>query len=236
MTAPPAARPAAPARLPGPVRDRRPALAALAVLLIAGGALTSALVTLRSGSRQDYVVISRLVEPGQRIEAADFGVARIAGTGADAIRYDVRHNFVGTYATTRLYPGTLADREMFSVTEQIPGGAVLVGAVLSPEQRPAGNLRPGDVVDVYVVPRREEAGGDPVLVVRGALVAEVVPSRGADTLSVSLLVPADKAADVTGAAAVSRIAVVKLPPGTTPAVPRPTAAAPSPTAAPAPAG
>lgn len=229
MSASTAARPNAPSRLPAPVRDRRPALAGLAVLLIAGGALTSALVTLRSGQREDYVVVRQLVEPGERIESGDLGTARIAGTGAGAIRAEARGNLIGSYATTRIYPGTLATREMFAAGEQIPNGAVLVGAVLAAEQRPAGGVRPGDVVDVYVVPRREEAGGDPVLVVRAALVHEVAESRAStDTLAVSLLVPAADAAEVTGAAAGSRLAVVKLPPRTTPAVARPGGAAPSP--------
>lgn len=229
MTAPTAARPSTPTRLPAPVRDRRPALAGLAVLLIVGGALTSALVAFRSGQRSDFVVIRNVVEPGERVEADDLGTARIAGTGANAISADARRNLVGSYATTRLYPGTLATRAMFAAQEQIPSGAVLVGAVLAPEQRPAGGLRPGDVVDVYVVPRREEAGGDPVLLVHAALVQEVVASRGAgDTLAVSLLVPAAKAGEVTGAAAAGRIAIVKLPSAAVPVVGRPAVPSPAP--------
>src|SRR5687768_16946461 len=58
-------------RLPVPKRDRRPALAALAVLLILAGALGSALIAYRSGDRVDVLVASDDILPGQKIDADD---------------------------------------------------------------------------------------------------------------------------------------------------------------------
>ncbi|NAZ84512.1 hypothetical protein GTR02_22165, partial [Kineococcus sp. R8] len=89
-------------RLPSPVRERRPAVAALGLLLIVGGALGSALVVHRSGDRVDVLVASRDILPGQRIEAGDLGVARVAADGAAVVPASARQAFVGTYATSRV--------------------------------------------------------------------------------------------------------------------------------------
>ena len=53
-------------RLPVPSRDRRPALAALAILLVLAGALGSALVAYRSGSRVDVLVARHDIGPGEQ--------------------------------------------------------------------------------------------------------------------------------------------------------------------------
>jgi hypothetical protein len=208
-------------RLPAPTRHRRPALAALAVLLIVGGALVSGLIALRSGERTDYVVLRRTVDVGQRIDRGDLGVARIAGEGARAIPAADLPRLVGQFATTRVYEGTLATHEMFSAKQQVPAGSAVVGAVLSAEQRPARALQVGDIVAVYVVPRLDDAGGEAILIVRAAAVVEVVETRaaGGSGLAVSLLVDDDHAADVTLNAALHKIAVAKLPPDTNPEVP-----------------
>src|SRR5688500_13092246 len=54
-------------RLPAAPRERKPALAALAVLLILGGALTSAYLVMASGQRVAAIRIAQPVAAGQRI-------------------------------------------------------------------------------------------------------------------------------------------------------------------------
>ena len=209
-------------RLPAPVRDRRPALAALALLLVLGGALTSALVAYRSGDRVDVLVARVPIEVGQVVQQSDFGVARVAADGASGIEADAAANFYGTSATTRIPAGTLLNRSMFLAgSGVVPDGATVVGVVLSTGQRPAVELVAGDVVRVYLVPRDAAAGvasgtvlADAVLVAEAPLAA----AGGGDTARLSLLVPEQDAVDVVTAAATGSIAVTRLAPETAPAV------------------
>jgi hypothetical protein len=62
--------------LPAPVRDRRPALAAIAVLLILSGAFASGLLVYRSGERTDVLVARDDIDVGTTITANDFGDPR----------------------------------------------------------------------------------------------------------------------------------------------------------------
>lgn len=208
-------------RLPAPVRDRRPALAALALLLVLGGALTSALVAYRSGDRVDVLVARVPIEVGQTVERADFGVARVAADGASVIEAAAATNFIGTSATTRIPVGTLLNRSMFLAgTDVVPPGATVVGVVLSTGQRPAVELRSGDVVRVYLVPRDAGSGGTVGSVLaESVLVAEAPTAVGSgDTARLSLLVPERDAPAIVAAAATGSIAVTRLAPDIEPSV------------------
>ncbi len=61
--------PTAPAgrRLPGAPRERKPALAALAMLLILGGALGAGLLVIQGSKRVAAIEISQQIGAGQRI-------------------------------------------------------------------------------------------------------------------------------------------------------------------------
>jgi hypothetical protein len=207
-------------RLPGPVRERRPALAALAVLLILGGALASGLIALRSGERSDYLVLRDDVAPGERITASDLGVARIAGTGASAIAASRRDQVVGEYARARLFDGTLLTPDMLSSGSLVPAGAAVVGLVLSPERRPAGGLDRGDIVSIYTVPRPDDGAGEAAQLLSAVQVVEVDDLRtdGGSSLAVSVLVPMGDAEQLTLQSSLNQLAVAKLSPGTRPLV------------------
>jgi SAF domain len=207
-------------RLPGPVRERRPALAALAVLLILGGALASGLIALRSGERADYLVLRSGVQAGERIGATDLGVARIAGTGASAIPATQRAQVVGRYARARLFSGTLLTPAMLSTGSLVPPGAAVVGLVLSPARRPAGGLDRGDIVSVYTVPKADDGGGEATRLLTAVEVVEVddVRTEGGSSLAVSVLVPVADAQELTLRSSLDQLAVAKLSPGTSPLV------------------
>lgn len=207
-------------RLPVPVRERRPALAALAVLLILVGALASGLIALRSGERSDYLVLRADVEAGARIDAEDLGVARIAGTGASAIPAAQREQVVGQYARTALFSGTLLTADMLAPQETVPAGAAVVGTVLTPERRPAAPLRPGDVVAVFTVPRPDEPVGQASQLLSAVEVVDVdeVNTGGGAAVAVSLLVPQSDAQEVALRSALGQLAVAQLAPGTEPLV------------------
>ncbi len=62
-----AAKTATPNRLPS-ARERRPALAALAVVLIAGGAVLAGWLALRQSQTDSYLIITNEVLEGEQIE------------------------------------------------------------------------------------------------------------------------------------------------------------------------
>ncbi|GAA4660791.1 SAF domain-containing protein [Kineococcus glutinatus] len=209
-------------RPPTPVRDRRPALAALAALLVVGGGLGSALVVHRSGDRVDVLVTREDVEAGQLLTDDDFAVARVAADGGEVVPAAARANFVGTHASGRIPAGTLVNRTMFVAGGVVPDGAVVVGAVLGPTQRPAQPLVTGDVVRVYLVGGGDgtSAAGTPgeVLLAAARVVSADGAAAAADSTSVSLLVPADSAGALVSAAAAGQVALAALAGSTAPVV------------------
>lgn len=213
------ARPTASARgrLPAPVRDRRPALAALALLLVIGGALISALVAYRSGDRVDVLVTSREIPVGQEVTEADFRVARVASEGAAFVDASAVRNFIGTRATGTFPEGTLVNSAMFQVGSVVPDDGALVGVVLTASQRPVTGLRQGDVVSVFAVPR-DSAGAQATPLLTAVRVAEVGRIDNSGGQSVSLLVPARSATTVVGPTTGGEVSVTKLASGTTPVI------------------
>ncbi len=202
-------------RLPEPVRNRRPALAALALLLVLGGALTSALVAYRSGDRIDVLVASRSIPVGEEVGRGDFRTARVASEGALYVDSSAIGNFIGTRTTTAIPEGTLVNGSMFLRGSVIPGNAALVGVVLTTAQRPAAPLRNGDVVSVYGV-LQDRLTATPLL--SAVRVSDV---RGADSgggVSLSLLVPMAQVPSLVAATTGNLITVVELAADTKPLV------------------
>ncbi|WP_337063257.1 SAF domain-containing protein [Kineococcus sp. G2] len=210
-------------RVPAPTRERRPALLALGLVLVVGGALGSALVVHRSGDRVDVLVARHDIAPGERVDADDLGVARVAADGAAVVPSAALGNFVGTYATGRIPADTLLNRTMFLAGDAVPADAAVVGLVLAPEQRPTEPLRSGDVVRAFLV-SADGSGtvtGEPAGTV--LLSAARVVAAGADSASsggdtVSLLVPTAQAAGVVAAASAGQVAVARVADGTAPPV------------------
>ncbi len=214
---------AAPAgRLPVPTRDRRPALAALAVLLILGGALVSGLIALRSGERVDYLALSRDVGAGEQITKEDVTLLALAG-GDEAKLLTRRSLVVGHYARNSLPAGTLVTSSMIEDEPSVPADSAVVGIALTDAQAPAEPLPYAAVVQVLSVPTRGSDGA-PVVLVKAAKIVSGATSATAgrestdiarsNGLSISVVVPRDAAADVAAASSGGTAAVVLLPPGT----------------------
>jgi Flp pilus assembly protein CpaB len=209
-------------RLPVARRDRRPALAALALLLVLVGALGSALVAYRSGSREDVLVARQDIEIGQLVTAEDLTTARVAADGGATIDAAAIKNFVGTHALTSVPQGTLLNRDMFSGAKVVPAGAQVVGVVVDITRRTTERVAPGDVVQlIYVSGSGDQQGaglqpGDQV--VKAARVVAVGSGGGSGQLSVSVLVPDDTAGSVADLASGNSLAITLLPDDTDPVV------------------
>lgn len=208
-------------RLPAASRDRRPALAALALLLMLSGALASALIVYRSGDRADVLVAARDISAGEEIVANDFRVARVATDGALSVPSEAVGNFVGAVATTGIPEGTLVNNLMFLTGSVVPDDAAVVGVVLTASQRPAKEPEAGDVVRVFVVPRDDGSGTETSIgseIVSAAKVVEVSGGGANQSMALSLLVPQDEAPVLVAAAATNQVAVTRLSDDTEPAV------------------
>lgn len=100
-------------RLPS-TRESRPALIALAIVLIVGGALASAFLAIQSGNRAFYVQVSQEVAQGAQITEEDLTRVSLPEGFDLGVPADESDDVVGQSATTRLLPGTVLTREMVS--------------------------------------------------------------------------------------------------------------------------
>lgn len=211
-------------RLPSS-RERRPALAALAVILILLGAAGSALIALRSGDRQDYLSIaSASIPPGHKLDKDDLARGDLAGKTGALIPWSQRQQYIGKTTTSWLYQGQFLTKGNFT-DNPIPAGGAEIGVSLEAGRAPSSNLVPEDVVQVIQVPAANQAGGVPTILVTAAKVTSA-SGRISDektsantTLNVTILVPTSKSTSVAAAAASKTLVLVKVPRSTTTDVP-----------------
>ena len=196
-------------RLPVPPRERKPALAALAVLLILGGALATTLLTMRAGDRVSAIRITRQIAAGQPIALAAMEEVQVARTGVEYVPWRLRDQVAKTYAKVPLVPGTLLIRGMTtSASEELGPGKAIVGLALKAGQMPA-DLAEGDRVQVIHVPARND-GASRVLV-QNALVHSIGTSgRGGGGL-VSIIVDTADSPTVAQHSSSGEIALAVLP-------------------------
>jgi Flp pilus assembly protein CpaB len=185
-------------------------MAALAVLLVVGGAVAAGLLALRIDERVDVLVAGRDIAPGQQITAADLSVAPVASQGLDLLPATDQSQVIGRYASQPIPAGRLLDHAMLTDRGLLAQGKAAVGVVVKPGQAPASGLQAGDKVQVV---RTADAGGT-------ALAEAVVSSvRAADSGAfgtsagdtvVTLVLDQSKAPDIAAASAGGHIAVVLL--------------------------
>lgn len=199
-------------RLPVAPRERKPALAALAVLLIIGGAMITVTLVLRSGDRVSAIEVARRVGAGQPMTVEMLKEVQIADDGVRYIRWEERQRVIDYYAAVDLVPGTLLNPEMLTEksTELRPGRAV-VGLSLKPGQMPPG-LKTGSRVQVIFVPGDDS--GKPQVLASNARVNWVGggdEAGGGDTRSVEVIVDATISPVVAAYASSQQIAIAYLP-------------------------
>jgi SAF domain len=213
-------------RLPSPPRQRRPALAALAVLLVFGGAALAGLLALRVDQRVPVLVARRDIPVGQRITPGDVAVGRIAAEDVAVVRAEQTDLVVGQYATRSIRAKQLIDATMVDRSGFLRPGSVAVGVPMDAGRVPAQGLEVGDVVRVLRVPK---AGATSVLVERAAVSQTTLQAGGGGGLTgdspgssvadgnqaATLVVTSEQANQVAAAAAASEITLVLLERGAT---------------------
>jgi hypothetical protein len=208
-------------RLPVAPRDKRPALAALALLLILLGALGSALLVFRSGDRESVLAASHDIAFGQTVTRSDFKTVRAAADGVALVPAHLIDSYIGTRATSAIPAGALLSPKMFNVNTLVPDSGEGVGIVLDPTRRPSQVPKTGQIVRVYFVAGNgsstEALPNNPVIV-NAARVIAVGHGAGAGTTSITVLVRSDLAGDVANFASSGNLAVTVLPDDTKPSI------------------
>nr|WBO79687.1 hypothetical protein SBE_003403 [Streptomyces sp. SBE_14.2] len=231
-----AGRSAAPAqpsvgdRLPTPPRERKPALAALAVLLILVGALGATMLVLQAGDRVEVVKVTKEIQAGQSVTDSD--VTSVLVAKDDSIRYvkwTQLKSLKELKAKSTIYAGTVVIGDMFTDEVRVSEGKATVGLSLKAGQYPTG-LKAGDTVAAYRVGANASrnnnnadngdgaaAGSGNSLIVDQATVASVPRGKdegdlvGSSNLALTLTVDADQAAPLAQAASNGEVALVLVP-------------------------
>jgi hypothetical protein len=142
-------------RLPVPARQRRPALAALAAVLILGGAALAASLVLSSGQKRHYLLLGRNVAVGQKLAAADFLQQALSATDSTVFApvpvSDYYPRVDGRTALVPLRKGSLLVEGTFGEALSPPRGLGELSLGV-PEGRYPEGLTAGDVVRVLYTP------------------------------------------------------------------------------------
>jgi hypothetical protein len=137
--------------MPSAPRERKPALAALAVLLVALGAVAAGYLVINAGHRVGAVEITQQVGQGQRIPASAIKEVEIASnSGINYVAWQYANRVAGIYASVQIPAGTLLTSAMTTATNNLAAGKVQVGLSLKPGQAPA-NLLIGQSVEAFGV-------------------------------------------------------------------------------------
>ncbi|WP_167149871.1 SAF domain-containing protein [Actinomyces sp. ZJ308] len=192
--------------LPSAPRERRPLLAALAVLLIVGGALLAGLLAMRLDQRVQMLAAKDTIKAGQVINKEDLVSASVSSDLSTLVRADQIDQVVGRAARVEISKGQLLDTSQLA-TNPVPGGDLqVVGVSVNAGRFPAGGFEAGDMVDVVDIGSQE-------VIVSGAQVLAAKPSSGTDGdwtsgAVVSVIVDKKNAAKLASSSANGTIAVV----------------------------
>jgi hypothetical protein len=211
------AEPTTPAgrRMPSAPRERKPALAALAVLLVALGAVSAGLLVTKAGHRVAAIEITQEVGQGQKIPSSAIAEVQISSdSGLDYVAWQFAGKVAGVYAATRIPAGTLLTQAMTSATNNLAAGKVQVGLSLKPGQEP-GTLLIGDTVEAFAVGTGSGCGANTSLTVPIATgtvtgVSGAASSSG-NTAAVTLAVPQADAGPLACYASAQDVAITLVP-------------------------
>lgn len=208
-------------------RERKPALAALAVLLILVGALGATVMVMRAGNKIEVVAINDDVAAGQPIPQSAIRDVEISDvSGIDFIRWGQRGDLTKNYrAATNLKKGVILTLPLITKgTGGLAPGKSIVGLSLKDGQFPSG-LNPGDTVAAYRVGNDvsksssssgssggdSSVGSDSALISDNVIVQTVTGASGdfgSGNTAVKVLVDSTVAGNLTIAASAGDVALV----------------------------
>jgi hypothetical protein len=192
--------PTAPAgrRPPSATRERKPVLAVLALLLIAGGALGGLYLVTQNAKRVAAIEITQQISAGQKIPLGAMQQVQIAAnSGVNYVPWSEASQVAQFYAGNAIPPGTLLNGAMVVRASSLTSGKDVLGLALKDGQVP-GNLQVGDHIDIYDVSNANES----------------CPGTPGSTLSANAVVLAVNVPAANSGSSVAADLVVAVTPGT----------------------
>ena len=210
----PWAEPAGPSgrRMPSAPRERKPALFALAILLVALGAGAAGLLVIRAGTKvQAIEIVQRVNQNAQIPVTAMQEVGISAGSGVSYVPWSQAGQVAKYFAATTIPAGTLLTQNMVASSNNVTAGEDIVGLSLKAGQVP-GNLQPGEKVEAFAVGAACGVTAGTVLS-QQAQVTDVTGSATAtgSTASVTIAVQPADAGALTCSAANGNVGLALLP-------------------------
>jgi hypothetical protein len=137
--------------MPSAPRERKPALFALAVLLVALGAGATGWLVLRVGHRVAAVEIVQPVSQGQQIPVSAMREVEISSdSGIDYVSWSDAGQVSRFFAASAIPAGTLLTSDMVASSTNLTTGREVIGLSLKAGQLPV-NLQIGDQVRAFAV-------------------------------------------------------------------------------------
>lgn len=138
-------------RPPSASRERKPLLAVLAVLLIAGGALGAYYLVTQNAKRVAAIEITKQISAGQKIPLSAMTQVQIAAnSGVRYVPWSEASQVAQFYAGNAIPAGTLLNGAMVVRASNLTVGRDVVGLALKDGQLP-DDLQIGDHVNIYEV-------------------------------------------------------------------------------------
>jgi hypothetical protein len=197
---------------PSPPKRRRPALTALAVLLIVGGAALAGLLAIRMDSREPVLVVNTQVSVGERITASMLRSTNVSGDNINSIPVEQADQIVDKlYARQTIYPGQLLQLDLLRKNPPLEADQAQVGVPLTSGKFPPG-LRSGDAVRLVRIGDAQA----PSQALCTGLVLEVQKSKsggfGSDARSsvATVVVPQDVVDQVVGATGSDQLGIALI--------------------------
>src|SRR6202012_3426138 len=149
----PWAEPTAPSGrgLPSAPRERKPALFARAILLVAAGAGAAGVLVFRAGTKGQAIEILQKVNQNAQIPGGameEVGIS--AGSGVSYVPWSQVGQVARYFAATTIPAGTLLTENMVAASSNATANQDIVGLSLKAGQVPSG-LQPGDKGEAIAV-------------------------------------------------------------------------------------
>jgi len=199
-------------RMPSRQRERKPALFALAVLLVALGAGAAGLLVIRAGAQVQAIEIVQQVNQNSQIPVTAMQEVGIpSGSAISYVPWSQAEQVSKFFAATTIPAGTLLTQKMVASSNNTTAGLDLVGLLLKAGQVPS-NLQPGDKVEAVAVGTACGTTAGDVLA-QQAQVTDVSGSAGASGSSavVTVAVQPANAGALTCSAANGNVGLALLP-------------------------
>jgi len=193
-------------------------LAALAVLLIVGGALGAGYLVTQTSKRVEAIEIIHQVGVGQRIPLSAMAEVQVAADSkANYVSWDQAGEVSRFYAANAIPPGTLLNGAMVARANHVTAGKDVLGLALKDGQLPSG-LQVGDHIDIYEVQNGSPGcPGTPGGLLSGnAIVLDIVApsvSTGSQSSDVQVALNPANAGAVACSASNGTVGIAILPAG-----------------------